>query len=145
MKEMHRLLTHAVVLLLLVAMLNGSIAGQVLRKKDAKKAAISTTAAEKTERILTPDQQSAISQLDHLAEIIKDFEDDAFKIKLQAQVADALWDYHESRARQLFKAVFHDIDSLHTAESNPDKDPRPPGGNTQTLFQRHQLRNKVLS
>ena len=88
MKEMARLFIPTCTLLL-IATLNGSTVGQVARSKSAKNAASSTSAPEKPARVLTPNQQSAIWQLDQLTEIIKDFEDDAFKIRTRAQVADA--------------------------------------------------------
>lgn len=61
---------------------------------------------------LTPNQQQALLLLDTLYEKAKDFENKSLKIRVQSQIADTLWLYNETYARQLFTQVFLAIESL---------------------------------
>jgi len=61
---------------------------------------------------LTVDQQHALFLLGSLFEKAKDFEDEQIKIRIQSQIADAIWSYDESRARSQFKEAFQAIDLI---------------------------------
>lgn len=92
--------------LLLIAIFSlPSSAQSVKRRKTA-------TGNPRSEKTPTSEQQRALLLLDQLFETAKDFEDGRFKIRVQAQIADALWGWDEPRARSQFNDTFRAIDSI---------------------------------
>lgn len=67
---------------------------------------------ETTGETLTPHQQSALWTIEQLFDTAKGFEDVRLKVKVQAQIADALWRYEETKARQRFESAFRELDSM---------------------------------
>src|SRR5262249_16488017 len=51
----------------------------------------------------------ALGLLDQLFAATKDFKDDGLRIRLQAQLANTLWDYDQPRARRLLLGAFHAV------------------------------------
>jgi tetratricopeptide (TPR) repeat protein len=80
-----------------------------------KKAKIKPEKAEKNE---SPLQQNALAALDRLLDAAKNAGDDKLKIRTQARVADVLWPFAETRARQLFEESFQAISSAQLTEPN---------------------------
>jgi len=66
------------------------------------------------EKALTIHQQRALFLLDQLFESTKDFKDSLFKIRVQAQIADLLWEHDKVRARRQFEETFQAIDLIAT-------------------------------
>src|SRR5438876_353744 len=64
------------------------------------------------EKTLTLHQQHALGLLDQLFDQAKEFSDAQAKIRIQAQIDDLLWGYHEPRARRQFEAAFQASNSL---------------------------------
>ncbi|HEY7183977.1 MAG TPA: hypothetical protein VIC84_21270, partial [Blastocatellia bacterium] len=55
---------------------------------------------------IPPQQEQVIFVLNNLFEKTKGFEDDETRIKTQAQIADALWQYDQQTARRQFTEAF---------------------------------------
>lgn len=89
------------------------------QKSDSKDNALSDDGKEDKSRTLSWQQQKAIGILEGLRREATDIEDQEKKIKLQVQVADALWPYDIQASRQQFRDTFHDVDSI---DSNTKKD-----------------------
>jgi len=107
--------------LLLMTTLTISLVPQVIRNKTArgkKKPSESISKVEKTrpDKMPTPDQKRALNLLEQIFESANRFSPDdqgwryELKIKLQAQIADAVWDYDQPRARRLFKEAVRPIE-----------------------------------
>ena len=71
------------------------------------------------EKVLTLQQQHALALLDQLFEKAKDFKDEQAKVKVQGQIADALWDYDEPRARRQFEDAFRAIEAIKAEKETP--------------------------
>lgn len=71
---------------------------------------------------LDANQRKALALLDQLLEASKSFEDDEIRIRVQAQIADLLWQQDERRARRLFETAFQEIAST----SLPPQDKNAP-------------------
>jgi len=54
-------------------------------------------------------EERALGLLDQLFAATKDFKDDGLRIRLQAQLANTLWDYDQPRARRLLSGAFQDV------------------------------------
>src|SRR5262245_1562853 len=61
---------------------------------------------------ISPDQKRALSLLESLLNRVNDIESEEFKIRAQIQIADAIWDYDELRARAQMIDAFHNITSM---------------------------------
>lgn len=94
-----------------------------------------------TDDVLSPEQQMALSVLDQLIESVKTLDDVQLKFRTQAQVADILWPYDETRSRRLFEETFRAI-----AQAKLDKQIAVPAGLTAaTASPLSQLQDEVLS
>jgi hypothetical protein len=69
-------------------------------------------------------EQRARSIVDHLLEVSKGFRDDYLQVRFQAQIADTLWPYDESKARRLLIDAFQAINSTRPWE-HADKSTAP--------------------
>jgi len=102
--------------LLLIAALDLTVAAQNVKenKSSGEKPSASSVRSESSsgEKALNVDQQRALWLLDQLFETAKEFSDDQLKIRVQAQIADALWEYDEARARRQFADAFRAIDLI---------------------------------
>lgn len=58
---------------------------------------------------LDANQRKALAVLDQLQETAKSLEDDEIRIRVQAKIADLLWQRDERRARRLFETAFQGI------------------------------------
>ena len=101
--------------LLLLALLNMPLAAQNKTKPPASEKPVKAEAS--AEPALTPQQQRALALLDQLFDKAKDFKEGQAKIRVQARIADVLWDYDQPRARRQFEDTFRAINSvrIHTA------------------------------
>jgi hypothetical protein len=63
-------------------------------------------------------QRKALAQLDQLLKQSKSFEDTEVRIRIQAQIADLLWESDEQRARALFAEAFKEIASAKLPEQD---------------------------
>lgn len=75
-----------------------------------------TTKGANMEDSITPHQQIALSTLEQLLEPTKDFKDVKLRVKVEARIADTLWEYDQARARQIFKNAFDAIESLEASD-----------------------------
>jgi hypothetical protein len=107
-----RLKTAASFLLLIALSL--PLAAQSAAPPQAKpKPAEPDAAGEKSEQKPIPvQQQRALQLLDALFDKAKEVKDEQFKIRAQAQIADALWMHDETRARRYFTDAFQAIDAF---------------------------------
>jgi hypothetical protein len=64
---------------------------------------------------LAEQQERALQLLDQLLALSRDFKDEAFKIRVQAQIASLLWDYDQERARRYLEESFRASDSISGA------------------------------
>src|SRR2546421_12933968 len=103
---MSRLLKAAFTILLMV-WLNLPLAAQSDRPQ--KKPATGKSAMGTNNGALTFTQRRALELLDQLGDVAKALNDEALRIKLQGQIADALWEYDEDRAHAQFESVFRAI------------------------------------
>ena len=60
-------------------------------------------------------QGSALALLDQVFQSSTSFVDVALKLKIQADAAGILWRFDEPRARKMYEASFHDIDTIKPA------------------------------
>ncbi|HEV2961857.1 MAG TPA: hypothetical protein VG649_08550 [Candidatus Angelobacter sp.] len=74
-----------------------------------KKPAAKTTNAQTA---LADQKERSFWALVDLIQISKGFQDDVFRIKTQAQIADMLWDYDKLRARRFFLEALNSIDAI---------------------------------
>jgi len=86
---------------------------------------------------LAEQQERALQLLDHLLGISKGFNDETFKIRVQAQIANLLWNYDQERARRYLDESFRGINSI--AGAGADEKDR----SRRRLETRH-LRSEVL-
>lgn len=122
---------------LLVISLNLPLAAQ--SDTQQKKPRNEKSSAAKTKDAPTFTQRRALEVLDQLFDAAKALNDEPLKLKLQGQIADALWEYDEERARTLFEAVFRAI----TALKAPAGDNRP--GASVDSSQQSSLRYELLT
>ncbi|HLG15716.1 MAG TPA: hypothetical protein VJH03_14615 [Blastocatellia bacterium] len=78
----------------------------------------------------SPTQQKALALLDQILEQSKSFEDDEVRIRVQAQIADLLWQRDEPRARRLFEAAFRAIASTKLPPQDKTAPPSYVGANS---------------
>ena len=78
-----------------------------------KTSAISARNAELAER-----QSLAISLLNSLAIEARSFRDESLRARVQARVADALWDREKENARSLFRRAWEIAETVETGSSN---------------------------
>ncbi len=72
---------------------------------------------------LTIEQQNAIGILDGLADQAKSIPDDATRIRIEAHLADAMWERDRERARKLYRRAFDEIDDLNESLIDPTSAP----------------------
>lgn len=63
------------------------------------------------------DQKRALALLESLPDKVKDIENEEFKIRVQIQIADAMWDYDEPRARSQLMDAFQSIGSMKSQKN----------------------------
>jgi hypothetical protein len=137
--------------LLLMASLSLPLVAQTgEQKKDSSekspKPSISTERS-RTRKALTPTQRRALWQIDQLFDAAKKFEDDGLKIRAQARIADALWDYDETRARSHFEEAFRAIHAVKQRANERDTNVSPhptPSAEILSDEMKLQLRSEVL-
>jgi tetratricopeptide (TPR) repeat protein len=93
-------------------------AGAPAARAQAPAAAVSSKAAE-----LTIEQQNALGVLDSLADQAKGIDDEAVRIRVEARVADVMWDRDRERAKRLYRRVFDEIDDLNESLVDPGSAP----------------------
>src|SRR2546426_9406204 len=74
--------------------------------KQQKKPTNEKSAAANIKNEMTLAQRRALELLDQFSDVAKALNDESLKIKLQGQIADALWEHDEDRARAQFESVF---------------------------------------
>jgi hypothetical protein len=128
-----------------------SAASQSSPKSQSPKGSDPVTRSEKGERTKKPGQQGsgdpvldyeqgmALDSLRALSSLVKDIEDEVVAIRIQAQIADALWDRDQVEARKLFEKAFKQVGSLKKTSDVADYPQALTG-----LSQRFQLRSDIL-
>lgn len=109
------LYSHATCSLLLTASLSLAPAAQSAQQTKPSQPLLSARETN-TETALTPAQERALGLLDQLFEGTRGFDDGDLKITVQGQIADALWQYDEPRARRQFEDAFRSISSVKLVE-----------------------------
>src|SRR4051812_6635956 len=71
----------------------------------------------------TIEQQNALSLLDGLSDQAKGVGDDATRIRVEARLADALWERDRDRAKRLYRRAFEEIDELNESLVDPKAAP----------------------
>ncbi len=135
-------LIKAAVFLPLITALSVSLAGQDAQHKQPAKPSASDKSGDQSsgdEKPVPPERQRALGLLDKLFETTKDFDDDLLKIRVQSQIADALWDDNQPRARLQFEEAFRAIASIKARPEEPGSSSSPDSA------VRFQLRNEVLN
>src|SRR5262245_41548078 len=123
----------AVVCLLICALLGFSLPGQNTsqqrqakpapkeRSESGKKASRDNPQEDNKispDKELTSNQRQALDILNLLFNDAKEITDPQTRIKVQAQVADALWPYDAAKARQQFENTFREIDSFEKPQDS---------------------------
>lgn len=92
---------------------------------------------------LTSHEQRALALLDSLFDKAKEMGDEQFKIRAQAQIADALWAHDEDRARRFFTEAFRALEELK-APALESKDAREAKATAEALaLAKMQLRHEI--
>src|SRR4051794_18671244 len=86
---------------------------------------------------LAEQQERALQLLDQLLAVSRDFKDEAFRVRVQAQIAHLLWKYDQNRAQRLLDEGFQAIDSVAGARTD-DTD------RTRSRMEARYLRTEVL-
>ena len=108
------------------------------QKTGASRRLTSRTKSEDINKSLTMEQERALQILAQLSETISSWKPVEWTVRVQARIADLLWNYDEERARRDFEEIFHSVDSVIPA-AGPDKDSS--AGRLPARF----LRSEVLS
>jgi hypothetical protein len=87
----------------------------------AKPAAVRS--ADSKARELTIEQQNAIGLLDGLSDQAKGIGDAAMRIRVEARLADALWERDRERAKRIYRRAFDEIDDLNESIVDPTAAP----------------------
>lgn len=115
------------------------LAPDVQYKKRSKSSA-KARAGNGDNRVLTPTQQRALWIVEQLFDKAKEFKDDQVKIRVQAKIADILWERNESIARRQFAEAFQSIDSITTSSKSESAQSQ-----TAAASQQPQLRAEILN
>ncbi len=83
----------------------------------------SATAGKVKVRELTIEQQNAAGVLDSLTDQAKSVSDTAMRIRVEARLADALWEHDRERSKRLFRHAFAEIDDLNESLIDPTAAP----------------------
>ena len=87
------------------------------KKPASEKPSVSHVEA-KNNHDLTSVQRRALDLLAQLSDAVKALDDESLKLKLQAQIADALWEHDENRARAQFESAFRAIAAVKAPSGN---------------------------
>jgi len=98
--------------LLLVGLLNTPLGGQTVKKSNSSEKLPQSPAAAESKETPTSAQQRALSMLDPLSVATAELPAGINKVHIQAQIADALWEHDQPRARRRFEEVFLTINSI---------------------------------
>ncbi len=132
----------AVCFLLLISALTASAAAQNLPRKPParEKPPEASASAESSnqDEALPSERQRALLLLDQLFEQARGCDDETFRVRAQAEIADLLWQHNEARARLQFEAAFQAIAAIKP-EAQEDDSALPPEFSAQSL-----LRSEVL-
>jgi hypothetical protein len=120
----------------------GGLGQTPVRGKEAKGATPNQTSVEekmKTQDTMSLKERRAVALLITLFDEAKGFEDVEFKVRTEAQIADALWKYDAERARQQFIEAFRTADTIKDPEQKG-----PPGGDSLLHSPKFGLRQEIL-
>lgn len=88
-------------------------------------------------------RMTAISLLTNLADEARNFRDVSLRARVQARVADALWKADETRARQLFRRAWDDLEAQEKAGAG-NSATEGDGAKGQSLVSAANLRGEIL-
>lgn len=88
-----------------------------------RKPAASSNKTPQAAVILSNQRQRALWTVKELVGVSKGLRDEAAKIRIEAQVADTLWDYDEPRAREYFTESLHQLDASQSAKDDTSLTP----------------------
>ncbi len=124
-----------------VVALNGESLAQTVPPPSPKPPAKPISKSEGPE--FTPQQRRALALLDSLVKDTIAFDDQPLRVKTQAKIADALWDFNQARAREIFTEAFQAIEAIEFP-SEPSSRYRFDEDTRITYSKRFQLRQEVL-
>jgi len=91
------------------------------KQKPAKDVVQEAEQSEYLEDLLSEKQKRALYRLRNLQSEIREIDNPEVKVKLQAQIADALWGFDKASSRELFITAYEEIENMQVSKNKLGK------------------------